>query len=245
MNWLFALLHVIALLHIINTSFISAITMDSNTISLQIQTVSPDTILTRTTTQLTQPLCFSFKPPVRITFTQRPKSTRYWTNQMERKEPLSFTSWWSADALDDPSAASSSHSSARLEKAVSLTRVAGNCPHVPPAGIKLMFRLHLSKLSRAGEGFFKAGEKYFGRLTVDVNFLHFFPDWQRQTDNIFQSEQLVCPACVGPVRPETTKGHLSIFSGNSSDPPAWKRFCWLWGKGGRRGVVTRLDFRFL
>lgn len=70
----------------------------------------------------------------------------------------------------DPSAASSSLSSARLEKAASLTRAAGNCPHVPPAGIKLMFRLLLSKLSRAGEGFFKAGGNYIGRLTVDVSF---------------------------------------------------------------------------
>lgn len=82
----------------------------------------------------------------------------------------------------DPSAASSSLSSARLEKAASLTRAAGNCPHVPPAGIKLMFRLLLSKLSRAGEGFFKAGENYIGRLTVEVSFSISSPTgWDRRT----------------------------------------------------------------
>lgn len=96
--------------------------------------MSPDTTLTCTTTQLIQELSWDslFKSSVRITFTQRPPSTRHWTNQIERKEPLSFTSWCSADALNDPSATSFSHSSARLEKAVSLTRVAGNCPR--PAG---------------------------------------------------------------------------------------------------------------
>lgn len=121
-----------------------------------------------------------------------------------------------------PSAASSSHSSARLEKAASLTRVAGNCPHVPLAGIKLMFRLHLNKLSRAAEGFFKAGEKYFGRLTVHVSFLHFFPDWQQQTDNIFQSERLVWSflASLDPQKPG--KGHFESRPRTSHVVPSRK-----------------------
>lgn len=90
------------------------------------------------------------------------------------------------------SAASSSHSSARLEKTASLARVAGNCPHVPPAGIKLMFRLHLSKLWRAAGGFFKAGGTGRGRgVFWEAGNTCEFPPFCPPTDNIFQSEQLV------------------------------------------------------
>lgn len=67
--------------------------------------------------------------------------------------------------FNDPSDSPLSLSTARLQKAPSVIRGAGNCPHVY-YGIKLMFWLLLSKLLRVSEGFFKAGENYIGQLTI-------------------------------------------------------------------------------